>query len=252
MMAQQHRLAALALNVDDPVKLAAFYGDVLGMSRCDRDGEVAVGYGGEGAALILRRAPVDAPYKHAPNHRYWKISITVPNLDVGHAQLVERGMVVTAPRQFREIAYLSHLADPEGHVIELIQHTFDGKPRTSAGDDTQPLGGGARLGLVTLRTNDMEAEKARVVGGLGMRYLSRQAISDLGFDLYFFAFTDDEPPVADINAVANREWLWQRPYTVLEFQHRTGGGVAGAAEPSQPGAAAVIVERPGRTAVVFR
>lgn len=217
-------LTGIVLNVKEPEKLARFYCEALGMSRCDRDGEINVGYGGKGAALILRQnAQTEGTYTHAANHRYWKIAITLPNLDLAHLLLTQAGVKVTYPHQFREIAYMSHLADPEGHVIELIQHTFEGNPRTSDGETRIALGGGAQIGLITLRTNQIEADMAFCLEVLRMRFLSRQTVSDLGFDLYFFALTDEMQPDTDVDGVDNREWLWQRPYTTLEFQHRLNG-----------------------------
>ena len=53
---------------------------------------------------------------------------------------------------------------------------------------------------------------------LGMKLLVREDVSDYGFFLYFLAFTDDKPPSSNIDAVENREWLYQRQYTVLELQ----------------------------------
>lgn len=236
-------IAGIALTVRDPEALAAFYGNVLGMTRQqvlleDEEGDdgtaehiISVGYGGLSAALILRKSPDSTDSSEyvrkatSKTDRYWKIAITVPNLDVAHAQIVEKGVAATEPHQFRDIAYLSHLVDPEGHVIELIQHTFQGKPRSdNNGADhssTQPLGGSARIGLITLRTADISADRKTCLD-LGMAYMSRQAVSDLGFDLYFFGFANDNqcrpPNEEDVDAVENREWLWQRPYTTLEFQ----------------------------------
>ena len=53
----------------------------------------------------------------------------------------------------------------------------------------------------------------------GMRLLSRQIVEPYRFTLYFLASTTDDPPSVDIDAVDNREWLWQRPCTTLELQH---------------------------------
>ena len=54
-----------------------------------------------------------------------------------------------------------------------------------------------------------------------MKLLSIQDISAYGFSLYFLAFTAETPPVpSGLESVENREWLWQRPYTTLEIQHR--------------------------------
>lgn len=237
------KIATLTLNVADPDRLAAFYCEVLGMKRADNTSPPAVGYGCEDARLELLPGSDASPFQADRNDRYWKIAITLPDLDCAYRQLRARGLEVTAPNQFRDIARMSHLIDPEGHTIELIQHTFDGNALTCTGDDALPLGGGARLGLITLRTDDMDVEFRTCRDELGMRYLSRQDVPDLGFCLYFFAFTDDMPPHADVDAVENREWLWQRPYTVLEFQHRTEGRIVHRSGEKR-GAATVTIETP--------
>lgn len=251
MRRSQNQLVGITLNVKDPAGLAAFYCNTLGMARLDRDGDIAVGYGGQGAVLILRPAAEGPAYQHEAEHRYWKIAITLPNLDLAHKQLAQNGIAVSQPHQFQEIAYMSHLADPEGNIIELIQHTFAGKLRTSNGDASLPLAGGAQIGLVTLRTDDIDAEKRYFLDELGMVYLSRQAVSDRGFDLYFFAFTDETQPNPDVNSVENREWLWQRPYTTLEFQHRLDGEAIKAGEEGHIGSARVIIENSDGTQMIF-
>jgi len=55
---------------------------------------------------------------------------------------------------------------------------------------------------------------------LGMKFLSRQKVDPYGFALYFLAFTDDVVAEDKLDDVGIREWLWQRPYTTLELQHR--------------------------------
>ena len=62
-----------------------------------------------------------------------------------------------------------------------------------------------------------------------MKLLSIQDISAYNFSLFFLAFTSESPPVpSELGSVENREWLWQRPYTTLEIQHRP------AAQPCTP------------------
>lgn len=245
------KITALTLNVSDPARLAAFYCEVLGMKRIAVGDTPAIGYGGDGANLVLLPAKDTVPHRRDPNDRYWKIAITVPDLDCAYRQLSAGGIEVTAPNQFRDIAYMSHLADPEGYTIELIQHTFGGNDLTRQGDDAPPLGGGARLGLITLRTDDLETEFKTCRDQLGMRYLSRQDVPDLDFCLYFFAFTDETPPLPDVDAVENREWLWQRPYTVLEFQHRKQGQIMYSAD-GQRGSCSVVIENPNGEKTVLR
>ncbi len=103
-------------------------------------------------------------------------------------------------------------------MIELLQHDFKGNRPIGAGNPDLPLGGGGRIGQITLRSADIAATLA-CYKGLGMQTLSIQPVMDLGFTLYFLAFTDDIPPDPDLTAITNREWLWKRPYTTLEIQH---------------------------------
>jgi hypothetical protein len=39
------------------------------------------------------------------------------------------------------------------------------------------------------------------------------------FDLYFLGVTKDKLPNKNIEALENREWLWQRDFTMIELQH---------------------------------
>jgi catechol-2,3-dioxygenase len=214
----RQRLAGVALNVLDPEGLAPFYTDVLGMTRMGAGGTIRLGYGGAGAVLELRRSLSRDPYVHDRHDTYWKIGITLPDLNLAHDWLRARGIDVSEPEQFGEVGYLCHLADPEGFRIELLQHTFQGQPQTVMGDPAKPLGGGAQIGQITLRTIDMDAERAIYEGHWGMRLLSVQPVEAFGFTLYFFGFTNETPP-GDIHSPAIRPWLYQRRYTTLELQH---------------------------------
>lgn len=209
------RLSAVLLSVSDPAELADFYVSCLGM-RARRDVEGwRVGYEGIDADILLR--PGGSGYRHAPTDRYWKIGITLPNVDIAHAQLTAAGVVVSQPHQFRDIGYMCHLNDPEGFQIELLQHDFQANRPASAGDRNLSLGGGARIGQITLRSTADEI-LPEPFKNLGMRHLSVQPVKDLGFILHFWAFTQDTPPNPKLDAVENRAWLWKRPYTTLEIQ----------------------------------
>jgi len=218
------RLAGVALNVTVPEQLATFYTHHLGMS-IDRSGDfLRVGYGGSSAGVELRPSPSPGPYVHDASDEYWKIGITVPDVDMAFEQLSRAGVAVTQPRQFLDIGYMCHLTDPSGHHIELLQHTFEGQPRTVPGNPDLPLGGGAQIGQITLRVVDLDGALALYQRSLGMRLLSKQVVAGRDFTLYFLAFTDETPPDSDIEAVTNRPWLWQRPYTTLELQHLSEPG----------------------------
>lgn len=218
------RLSGVALNVAAPEKLAEFYTHHLGMA-VDRSGDfLRVGYGGSGASLELRSSSSSGPYSHDASDEYWKIGITLPDVDMAFDQLSRAGVAVTQPRQFLDIGYMCHFSDPDGFQIELLQHTFEGQVRTLPGNSDLLLGGGAQIGQITLRVVDLEGALAHYQRSMGMRLLSKQVVPGRGFTLYFLAFTDETPPEDDIEAVANRPWLWQRPYTTLELQHLTEPG----------------------------
>ncbi len=210
------RLSGVRLQVADPGALADFYVHTLGMVA-RREGECwRVGYEGGDADLLLFGG--GQPNEPARDHRYWKIGICLLNLDLACEQLRAAGVAVSDPQQFFDIGYMAHLTDPEGFAIELLQHDFEGNRAAELGDPQQPLGGGAHVGQITLRSNDIAAEIMQYEA-LGMRLMSVQDVSQLGFDLYFLGFSDEALPDPDPRVVANREWLWRRPYSLLEFQH---------------------------------
>lgn len=206
------KIDLISLRSRDPEAQRGFYGDVLGMQDT---GHGTMGYGGAEARLAFPQA--NGAYRPGKTDLYWKIALAVPDLDLAREQLLARDVDVGPARQFLDVGYLAHLTDPEGFTIELIQHWFDGN-RPAAPVDSSRLGGGASLNLLTLRAAEISEIQA-LCQRLGMTPLSIQPIDDYGFTLYFFAFTEDRPPNSDLHAVDNREWLYQRPYTVLEIQH---------------------------------
>lgn len=216
------QLAQVLLRVRSPQTLARFYLERLGMTLLDDGPPLILGFGGDDAAMALQQAGAGDGYIHRRDDRYWKIGITLPDVDIACAQLREAGVAVSQPSQFGDIGYMCHLQDPEGLSIELLQHRFEGNRGDRDGDPSALLGGGARIGQITLRVADLEAALAFYRDRLGMTLLSVQPVVDYGFTLYFLAFTDERPPHADLEAVENREWLWQRPYTTLELQHVHG------------------------------
>ncbi|MBO9400340.1 VOC family protein [Shimia sp. R9_3] len=206
------KLDTVTLRVLDPDRQKQFYCDVLGMREL---GAGRIGYGGEEAALVFEQA--HEGYQATRGDLYWKIALSVPDIELACAQLAKAGVAVSEPHQFEDVGYLAHFADPEGFSIELIDHAFKGA-RGPVSSDAALLGGGAHLSLVTLRIADLEAVEPTLLRW-GMRKLSVQPLTDYGFTLHFYAFTEEQPPEADLVAVANRTWTYQRPYTVLELQH---------------------------------
>jgi len=177
-------------------------------------GDGTVGYGVLEARLEFTQA--SESYRPTAHDLYWKIALAVPNIEFACRQLLERGVAIGEPQQFKNIAYLAHFEDPEGFTIELIDHAFKGERLKIPVDETA-LGGGTRLNLLTLRTGTIENAR-RICIEWGMVPLSIQPVEDHNFTLYFFGFTNDVPPNSNLQAIENRPWLYQRPFTVLEFQ----------------------------------
>merc|ERR1719291_464416 len=74
-----------------------------------------------------------------------------------------------------------------------------------------------------------------------MKLLCWYPVGDYGFDLYFLAFTDDEPPDPNLEGVANREWTYSRPYTTLELQVAGRGGRHTVASPGAIGWQGMVI-----------
>ena len=176
--------------------------------------------------LILLHQPSIPARMKAPSSAntdgYWKIGITLPDVLLAKRALEEKGEQVTEASQFLNVGFLCHLKDPDGYSIELLQHHFADHHQSYRSDPNLPLRTPPTLGQITLRIRDPEPSLKFYTHFLGMRLLSRQVIAPFRFTLYFLAFTSEAPPEMDVDAIANREWLWQRPYTVLELQHIWG------------------------------
>ncbi len=233
------RLARNCLRVANAAELEAFYCSVFGMQRFASCGAPAFGY--DPAQCLLEFGEGDfAPYAASSKDLYWKIGITLKNLDVAVSCLRERGWQVSDPRQFHDIGYLCHLRDPAGFVIELLQQSFEGDA-VPVGDG-HPIGGQATLAHVTLRVSDIAAARQFCASQLGMRLMSIQRVRDVGFTLYFFGWSDEALPNPELDAVENREWLWSRPYTLLELQHLESGDQINAPDEGAAGFAGIGID----------
>lgn len=162
-----------------------------------------------------------------PSNVYWKIGITLHDVDYAREILQSKQMNIDNPSQFEDIGYVCHLRDPNGFTIELLQHDFQetfkaemNKSVRKSFNDHFPLGYPSCIGQITLQANDMDKTQTFYQDVLCMKLLSIQEVPKFGFTLYFFAWTNENPPKSDIkDASTNREWLWKRPYTVIEIRH---------------------------------
>lgn len=241
------KLARHTVRIADPDRSLPFYQTILGMTLLAERSRDSVtryflGFVEPGREHTLEEAEMRAlqqdcllelvhdPERAAADVRqqpdkgegYWKISISVSDVNVARDRLLENGIEVDAPRQVGDIAYLCHFNDPDNYCIELIQHDFQQNHETEADDPNFKLGTRPGFLLITYRVRDVEASLQFYTDLLGMRLLSKQTVEARGFTLYFLAYASDELPNPDVEHVGNREWLWQRPFTIVEFQHVWG------------------------------
>lgn len=138
----------LVLRAVNPEHQRSFYRHVLGMSNqggnCLGDGSGELG---------IRFLQADNDYSPAPSDLYWKITLSVPNVELAYDQLQAGGVSITEPDQFRAIGYLAQAYDPDGFNIEIIEHWFKGH-RTLSIIDTSLLGGGPHISLLALQFTD--------------------------------------------------------------------------------------------------
>lgn len=237
----QMRIARNRLNVSAGEDLQSFYCDLLGMETFASDDALVVGY--DDRQCLLEFCVGDfGPFYDGGEGFYWKIGITLGDLGAAVSYLRQRGSQVSDPRQFQEIGYLCHLRDPNGFPIELLQQGFEGNEKPLPPGVSHPIASQATLAHVTLRITDLAAAKQVCEERLGLRLMSVQPVDlpDRKFCLYFYAWSQEKLPDPDLEAVGNREWLWERPYTLLELQHiENASGRIRIGKPDEAGFAAL-------------
>lgn len=150
---------------------------------------------------------------------YWKMAISVQDVQLARQKLIKNNIEVSSAVQVPNVAYLCHFSDPDGHALELIQHTFEENFVPKEEDSSYALGNKPTFLLITYRSKNIEKSIDFYKNTLGMRLLSKMDVSQRGFDLYFFGYTKKQLPNEDICSVDNVQWLWQRNCTMIELQH---------------------------------
>ncbi len=209
-------IARHCLRVQNAAELVEFYTNVLGMRDFGTPAAPLLGYDADQCLLELRESAVE-PIEAQRDDFYWKIGITLRDLDRAMAHLQHCGLNIPPAYQFGDIGYMTHLQDPQGFPIEFLQQGFEGSALPTP--EGHAVGAQATLAHITVRVTDLETAKSHCEDDLGMRLMSVQPIHGRGFCLYFYGWSDEALPNADLEAVENREWLWARPYALLELQH---------------------------------
>ncbi|MEM7013342.1 MAG: VOC family protein [Verrucomicrobiota bacterium] len=212
------QIREIHLDISNPDRSIEFYVDRLGMRLVS---ETAGSYSlacQSGAQLKLRHRTNASGYHERDSDAYWKIGITIADVDVARERLNGHNIDVTESRQFFDIGYLCHLEDPDGYWIELLQHRFESNHKPASPIESEPLGNVPVIGQVSLNVSSIDQSLAFYSGQLGFKLISRQRVPGRGFTLYFLGDAKLQPPSADVDALENREWLWQLPKTVLELR----------------------------------
>ena len=221
-MNMNNKIAQLYLYMSKVDATLDFYTKTLGMSLVKQEQindleHYHLSYGNKEASLVLIYKP-DFKRQQLNNEGYWKIALSVADLDIARDALIESNIEVGPAFQVPNVAYLCHFKDPEGYTIELIQHKFEANHESQEANHEFALKTPTVFSLITYRSKHIN-KSLQFYQDLGMRLLSIQDVSFRGFTLYFLAFTEDVLPNEDVTVIENRGWLWQRPYTVLELQH---------------------------------
>ena len=153
---------------------------------------------------------------------YWKLAFAVVDLELARTSLMQQGIDVSESVQVPDVAYLCHCEDPDGYCIELIQHRMRDNHEAQLADENFALNTATTFSLVTCRVKDPRQSLDFYEQTLGMRLISRQQVTQRGFTLYFLSCDSETAPSSDIDNIEMREWLWQRPYALLELQHIWG------------------------------
>ena len=153
------KLHILALRALRPDAQRGFYRRVLDMATQDSGG---LGYSDR--EMNVRFVQSETSYRPQPTDLYWKIAVSVPNIELAYQQLVARGARVSVPHQFRDVGYLAHETDPEGFTVELIEHWFQGD-RPSQSVDKTLLGGRAAHQFADLADRRHCERRTRPAGG---------------------------------------------------------------------------------------
>ncbi|MGY0216767.1 VOC family protein [Endozoicomonadaceae bacterium StTr2] len=228
-MSSKHSLHKVSLYIANAEQSLEFYQNQLGMTLLESSTVDGVQYlqfsfdpSPERKEAILELICDPANIACFPKDRnslegYWKIAISIKDVDIARQKLLDQGVEVTDAFQVPDVAYLCHFYDPNGYCLELIQHKFQHNHTTEPENTDYVLGNRPVLSLVTYRAKNIDSSLAFYNRIPGLKLLSKMAVSQRGFDLYFLGYSAEE--VTDVESLTIRESLWQKNTTMIELQH---------------------------------
>ena len=159
-------------------------------------------------------------YQQKWDDNYWKFSIFVNNIQRVSDLITKQGIPIKKPFQFNDIGYLAHTQDLEQHQIEFIQKTFKQNTPITQPNYKLPLQETPLTGLLTIRTIDPIKSIQFYETIFDMKLLVRMYVErENGFTLYFLGDKTLNPPSKDIDAIENREWMYQQNKPFIEIQY---------------------------------
>ncbi|MGY0425825.1 MAG: hypothetical protein ACWIPI_03225, partial [Polaribacter sp.] len=159
----------------------------------------------------------ETAYQQVSNDNYWKYSLFVEDIQKVYKELQKKNYSINSPYQFEDIGYLAHTTDTENHQIEFIQKTFKNNLLKASASYTQRQ---TSLGLLTIRTKDPLKSIKFFEDIFDLKLFVRMYVTrGKGFTLYFLGNKNLQAPNLDIDAIENREWMYQQSHLFIEIQH---------------------------------
>ncbi|WP_440881614.1 hypothetical protein [Tenacibaculum sp. C7A-26P2] len=167
----------------------------------------------------------DEVYEETGYDNYWKYSLFVDNIEEVYRSLNPK-FVKGVPFQFKDIGYLMHTRDTENYSIEYIQKFFKNNSTPTTTIESLPLKEIPVFGLITLRTKDPLKSIKFYEHLFELKLLVRMYVdhgNGRGFTLYFLGSKHLQPPnELDLDAIENREWMYQQKESFIELQYYWG------------------------------